>query len=136
MISAARLVSIYLRKPRCRDFLHAACPTHSPSRWIHDYPLLEVLLDQEEIAFDLIRHNNANSDKPIHLPHEICVLLPLLAKIFDLVREMQEDDARLSPVYSMITEFLSSTKRDAENVGVCIGIFLDDHLLNDLDADI
>jgi hypothetical protein len=49
---------------------------------------------------------------------------------------MEQDDARLSKVYPMITEFFSSLKREAENIGVCIGIFLDDHLLNDLNASI
>jgi hypothetical protein len=134
MISAARLVSVYLCKPRCWDVLHAACPTHCPTRWIYDYPLLQFLLGHEEIAFDLIRHNNANSNMPISFPYEIFVFLPLIGKVFHLIPEMEQDDARLSQVYLMITEFLSSLKREAENVDACIGISLDDHLLNDLDA--
>jgi hypothetical protein len=48
MISAARVVSVYLRKPRSRDVLHTACPMHCPTRWIYDYPLLKFLLDHDE----------------------------------------------------------------------------------------
>jgi hypothetical protein len=49
---------------------------------------------------------------------------------------MEQDDAGLSKVYPMITELLSSLKREGGNVGVCIGISLDDDLLNDLDGHI
>jgi hypothetical protein len=77
MISAARLVSVDIRELRCRDVVHAAGPTHYPAGWIHDYPLLKLLLDHEEIAFDLIRYNNGNSDKPIYSPHKIFARLPL-----------------------------------------------------------
>jgi hypothetical protein len=69
MICAAGLVSVYLRKPGCRDVLHAACLTNCPTKWIYDYPLLKFLLDYEEIAFDLIHHNSANSNRPTELPH-------------------------------------------------------------------
>jgi hypothetical protein len=134
MISTTRLACVDLREPRCRDILQAACPTHCRTMWIYDYPLLKFLLDHEEIAFDLIRHNNANSDKPMYLLHEIFVLLSLSGKMFHLVREMEQDDARLLKVYRTITDFWSSVKHEAEKVCVCIEISPDDHLLNDLDA--
>jgi hypothetical protein len=58
----------------------------------------------------------------MYLPREIFILLPLLGNMFHLVRELEQDDARLSTVYPLVTELLSSLRDEAGNVDACIGL--------------
>jgi hypothetical protein len=108
IIGQVREAAVLLRKPMNRDVLHATCPMHCATRWIYDYPLLGFITDHLEVATDLLGRSQFELDP------QFINLLPLLEKVFLVVRSLEADDASVCGVYSRIEELLRSLSRCAD----------------------
>jgi hypothetical protein len=107
LIEQARKAAIVLRKPWARVVIGSICPAYCATRWIYDYPLVKFLCKHFAQANHLLLR------KDIELSPQIMLLIPLLEKIFNMIRIFEADDAPLACVVPEITNLLLSLQKQA-----------------------
>jgi hypothetical protein len=106
----ARDIAVFLRKPANREALDAGCPAHCATRLIYDYPLVRFIFNHRETVHHLVEETERQTLE------EVAILIPLLEKVFLLVRNLEADHADCAQVYPKIKELVTYLQRHASTM--------------------